>query len=261
MTVTLAAVPRTARPAPDDRIHVVIADHDGFARSMMHNAVLDLEFVAMVTTAGDARTALELVQYYRPSVLVAETALPPKGGADLIGEVLEVSPRTRVLTVAVDDEDGALAALRAGAVGHVDKEIGPDGLAEMVARAADGEAIVPPRLVSRLLDLVREVPDAGWRPLHSRLTTREWEIIDLLASGVSTHHIAERLVLSPTTIYSHVKSLMRKLGVHSRREAVLAAQALRRAESMGRNSPTLCQPSSPNQLDCDGETETIKHRS
>ena len=70
--------------------------------------------------------------------------------------------------------------------------------------------------------------------MRSRLTTREWEIVELLAEGASTRCIAEQLVLSRSTVYSHVKSVLRKLGVHSRHDAVAAAVRLRREEALGR---------------------------
>ena len=168
------------------------------------------------------------------------TALPPNGGLELIAKVLQIAPETRILTVSVDDQQAAIAALRAGAVGHISKDIDPDELARLVVRAAEGEAIVPQRIIMPLLELVREVPDAGWRPLHSRLTTREWEIVELLAEGATTQRIAEHLVLSPTTVYSHVKSVLRKLGVHSRSDAVAAAECLRREEALGANPPQSC---------------------
>ena len=85
--------------------------------------------------------------------------------------------------------------------------------------------------MTRLLELWREIPAGGWRPLRSTLTTREWQIVDLLDEGVSTEAIAERLVLSPSTVYSHVHRLLHKLGVHSRCEAVAAAQRLRQQEA------------------------------
>jgi len=86
-----------------------------------------------------------------------------------------------------------------------------------------------------LLELLREVPDGGWRPLRSALTTREWQIVELLGEGAATECIAERLVLSPTTVYSHVNSVLRKLGVHSRCDAVAAAERLRREEALVKN--------------------------
>ena len=88
-----------------------------------------------------------------------------------------------------------------------------------------------------LLGVVHDIPDAGWRPLHSRLTTREWQIVELLDDGATTERIAEQLVLSPTTVYSHVKSVMRKLGVHSRRDVITAARRLRREETGGKKPP------------------------
>ena len=141
-----------------------------------------------------------------------------------------------MLTVSVDDDRTAIAALRAGAVGHIGKDVEPEGLAELVLRAADGEAIVSQRLMSPLLEALREVPDSGWRPLRSRLTTREWEIVELLGQGATTQRIADQLVLSPLTVYSHVKSVLRKLCVPSRREAVIAAHRLRREEALSRGS-------------------------
>ena len=236
---------RPLRPAHQDRVgygeqrvRVLIADHNGFARRMIHTALKEADPVVKVTAARDAREALELARGYRPAVLIVDTALPPAGGVELVREVLTAVPGTRILTVsAAPDDEAALAGLRAGTVGHISKDVDPAQLARLVGRAADGEAIVPRRLIMPLLGLLRELPEAGWRPLHSRLTTREWQIVELLADDASTALIAERLVLSQTTVYSHVKSVLRKLGVHSRRDAVAAAERLRREEVLGRKTP------------------------
>jgi DNA-binding NarL/FixJ family response regulator len=213
---------------------VLIADHDGLARAMMRTALRD---TAVVHVAANGREALELAHYYRPGVVIIDTALPPSNGIELIVTLLAVVPETRILTISTDDERGAVAGLRAGAIGHITKDIDPDKLAQLVTRAAGGEAIVPQGLIMPLLELVREVPEGGWRPLHSRLTTREWQIIELLTQGATTEHIAERLVLSPTTVYSHIKSVMRKLGVHSRRDAVAAAWKRNRSGPEARAGP------------------------
>jgi len=215
----------------DRRLRVLVADHDGLARSMMRTALGDAERIAIVLSASDGRETLQLARYYRPTVVVIDLDLPPTGATDLVSQVLAVSPRTRVLTISASDPRAALAALRAGSVGHIAKDTDPERLARIVERAADGEAIVPQQLIGPLLDLVREVPDSGWRPLHSRLTTREWEIIELLEQGASTHQIADQLVLSPTTVYSHIKSVLRKLDVHTRGDAIAAAKELRRQET------------------------------
>jgi DNA-binding NarL/FixJ family response regulator len=171
-------------------------------------------------------------------VLLVDAAVPPVGGIELTRAVAPVSPDTAVLFLAAEiDDELALEALRAGAAGYASKDLDPAALAHIVAKMADGEAAVPRRLVMRLLKRLQDVPHAGWRPVRSRLTTREWEIVDLLAADETTQRMADRLVLSPTTVYSHVKSLMRKLGVHTRRDAVAVAERLRREEALGKKVP------------------------
>lgn len=219
------------------RLRVLIADRDGLAARMICSAMHAIDRVAIVVCAADQREALDLARYYQPSVVVLNTGLPPRGGAPLIAALSRIAPDAKVVTVSIDDDWAAIAALRAGAVGHIDKETDPEELARQVIRAADGEAVLPQRLILPLLELLRKTPDSGWRPLQSRLTTREWEIMELLGQGESTHEIADRLVLAPSTVYSHIKSSMRKLQVHTRRDAVAAAERLRIEEALTRNRP------------------------
>ncbi len=223
-----------------ERIRVLIADPDGLARRMISNALRKTTDMTVIACIADAREALELTRHYRPDVLVLDTTLAAEGGAALVVEAREASPETRILTISAGEEDeAAIALLRAGAIGHVSKNLDPDRLARLVERAAAGEAIVSRSLVTELLELLRDVPETGWRPLHSRLTTREWEMVELLAEESSTEQIAETLVVSTETVYSHIKSLLRKLGVTCRREAVTAAQQLRQEEVSGRNPPSM----------------------
>ncbi len=253
---TSQEVSELARGEP---VRVVIADLDGLARSMMQIAMRNAGGIAIIATTGSALEMLELVSYYRPAVLIVETALLRDSGVKLLGSVRAASPATCVLTISVDDDQTALEALRAGAVGHLSKDIDPRKLASLVARAADGEAIVPRRLVKPLLARLPEPPDARWRPLHSRLTTREWEIIALLDEGASNQDIADRLFLSAATVKSHVKSVLRKLDVHSRRDAVAAANQLRRMEAMGDKAPQLCPESSPAPPTANGKASEQRH--
>jgi two-component system, NarL family, response regulator LiaR len=232
-----------AAPAPPwtdagGGVRVLIADADGLARSMTRFALSNSERIATVHAAGNAREALELARYFRPGVAIVDTAVPPGGGLELVRALLRAMPDIRVLTLsAVNDHRTAIAALRAGAVGHIGRDVDPEQLAALVIRAADGEVMVAGWLMPALLAALREVPDSGWRPLRSRLTNREWEIIEMLSAGATTEGIAEQLVLSPATVYSHVKSLLRKLGVRSRREAVIAGARLRREEAL-RQTPS-----------------------
>jgi DNA-binding NarL/FixJ family response regulator len=221
-------------------MRVLIADQDGLARRMMQGVLRSAggrgaagedPFIA---TARDGREALELVYRHRPTVLLIDVSLPPAGGAELIRTVMATLPRARVLTVsaAADQDRAVLEAFRAGAIGHIDKDIDPDQFAQLVALATTGEAVVPRRLMTPLLERWRrDMPAGGWRPMRSTLTTREWQIVELLADGASTEQITERLVLSQSTVYSHIYRLLHKLGVHTRRDAVAAARRLREMEA------------------------------
>jgi DNA-binding NarL/FixJ family response regulator len=236
-TTTIARPLDHAENHAQDRLCVLIADHDGLARCMMRVALSEIDRISIALGASDAQEAIELAGYYHPAVMILDLALPSIEVGKMIAQVQAVSAQTKVVTVSADDDDQpVLAALRAGAAGHISKDTEPDGLACQVLRIADGDAIVPQRLIKALLEIVREVPDTGWRPVRSRLTCREWEVIDLLAAETGTQEIADQLVLSADTVYSHVKSVLRKLGVHSRQEAIVAAETLRHEEA----TPTGC---------------------
>jgi DNA-binding NarL/FixJ family response regulator len=133
-----------------------------------------------------------------------------------------------VFTGAADDELGLLA-LEAGAVGFLSKDVDIDALPRALEGVRRGEAAVSRALTRRLIERVRGAAggSSGLRPIQSPLTSREWEVIDLLKPGQSTDHVADTLVLSTETVRSHIKNIMRKLQVHSRADAVAAAEQLR----------------------------------
>lgn len=215
-------------------LRVLIADPDGLARRMMKGVLESETAVELVMGARNGSEALELARRHRPTVLLVDIALPPAGGIDLIRNVMAILPQARVVTVsaAADQDHTVLAAFRAGAVGHIDKDIDLDEFARLVTRAADGEPVIPGRLTAPLLERWRrDMPAGGWRPMQSTLTTREWQIIEMLGDGASTEEITERLVLSASTVYSHIYRVLHKLGVHSRCEAVAAARRLRQQET------------------------------
>ena len=128
------------------------------------------------------------------------------------------------------DQDVQVRALRAGAAGFLSKNASIESILRALRSVAGGEAAVTRSLTSHLVELLRSTAEngIGMRPVKSPLTTREWEVLDLICAGDSTREISAKLFLSEDTVYSHTKSILRKLGVHSRTDAVAMAAQLRR---------------------------------
>jgi DNA-binding NarL/FixJ family response regulator len=134
-----------------------------------------------------------------------------------------------VVLTAAKDANGGITALKAGASGYVTKDVELSTLPRIIAAVASGEAAVSRAFVSVLIDRLRAAPEgnAGLRPVRSRLTPREWEVLDLLCAGYTLDDVTDTLVVSPETVRSHLQRAMRKLGVHSREAAVEAVRDLR----------------------------------
>jgi DNA-binding NarL/FixJ family response regulator len=212
------------------RLRVVLADPDPLVRQVVRDALRTAGFVVVADT-GDGRDAVDLARFYRPDLAVIEAQLPSLASVAAIRAIARDAPQTRVVVLSADATDElGLEVLRAGAVGYVRKEQGVAALPRILGKVAEGEAAVPRTLSMRVLESLRRVPDRGWRPLHSQLTTREWEVVELLSAGAGTQDVAAELVLSPATVYGHVKNIMRKLECRTRAEAVAAAQRLRPEE-------------------------------
>jgi DNA-binding NarL/FixJ family response regulator len=151
-------------------------------------------------------------------------------GVEATRVIHDRSPDTCIVLLASSPDDSlGLRALRAGAVGYLSKDVEPDVLPRVLRGAIEGEAAISRRLAMTLIESYRRAPrgGSGFRPVRSALTDREWEVLDLLASGARTEEIAQTLVLSTETVRSHLKNLYRKLEVRSRQEATEAAQRLR----------------------------------
>jgi len=222
--------PRAGAEAPSGR--VVLADADAGIRRSVRDALQEVAGFVVAATAADGTEALELIVYYRPDVAVIEIELPGIGGPDLIGRVVDEAPDVSVLVFSDrDDEATQLEAFRLGASGFVSKRWGPKAVANATRGVLRGEAAVSRGLAMKLVERLRDMPEAGYglRPVKSDLTPREWEVVDLIAKGLGTKEIAGELVLSEETVYTHIKHVLRKLDVHTREEAVAAVNRMRGA--------------------------------
>lgn len=211
------------------RPRVIIADADPLARRVIRDALQDDGAFVVVAEASDGVETVELALHYQPELVVMEPGLPRLDGLAATRRIVEQAPRVQVvmLSSSTDPELG-VQSLRAGAIGFISKEVELDVIAQALLAVVRGEAAISRSLTTSLIQFVRSVPEpgTGMRPVRSVLTTREWEVLDLMRSGASTSQIATALVLSEDTIYSHIKNIMRKLEVHTRAEAVAAADRL-----------------------------------
>ncbi len=216
-------------------IRVVIADDDALARRVVRDALQDAG-LTVIAEAVNGREAIELARYYRPDVVVMDAIMPGIGGLEATQAITAGSSTIKVVVLtSSDDEELGLMSLRSGAVGFVSKSVALSALPRAVASAHRGEAVVSRRLTMRLVDAVRSAgrDGSGVRPVRSPLTSREWEVLDLMCDGGSTDDIADALVLSPETVRSHVKNILRKLGVGSRSDAIHEARRMRSAIVVG----------------------------
>jgi NarL family two-component system response regulator LiaR len=210
-------------------LRTIIADDDPLVRRLIRDTLQRAD-VTVIAEASTGREAVELALFYRPDVVVMDYMMPEMDGIEATRRIFEHDPSIRVvmLTGAGDDELG-LRGLRAGAAGYLSKEVELDALPRALRGALEGEAAISRQLAMKLVERYRAAPTggAGLRPVRSRLTDREWEVLDLLSTGATTDQIAKQLVLSSETVRSHLKNLYRKLEVNSREEAVRAASRLR----------------------------------
>jgi len=198
-------------------LSIVIADADPLARRLIRS-VLEHAGMTVVADVSSGAEAGAAVLRHAPDVVLL----------DRPDAVRALHPCARVVVLACDEEpDEAMSALAAGASGYLSKDLELDALPRAIAAVAAGEAAVSRRLTRRLVEHFREQPQL--RPIKGPLTAREWEVVGLLAPDRTTGEIADTLVISAETVRTHVKSIMRKLGVHSRHEAPEAAERLRLA--------------------------------
>ncbi|MFE4399988.1 response regulator [Kitasatospora sp. NPDC056808] len=215
-------------------ITVLLVDDQALLRMGFRLAIDSEPDLAVVGEAADGKVALEQVAALAPDVVVMDVRMPGMDGIEATRRIAAEHPAARVLVVTTFDVDEyAFAALRGGASGFLLKSARPEELAEAIRTVASGSSVVAPRVVRRMLDLfahhLPHSPDAdpprddALDPRLRALTPRETDVLRAVAQGLFNVEIAERLVLSVTTVKTHVGNILAKLGVRDRVQAVIVA--------------------------------------
>jgi DNA-binding NarL/FixJ family response regulator len=211
-------------------IRLLLADDQPLMRAGFRMILEETGDIDIVGEAGNGAEAVRLAAELRPDVILMDVRMPGVDGIEATRQILARDAAARVLVLTTFDLDEyAFSALRAGASGFLLKDVPLDDLARAIRSVASGDAVVSPRITRRLLDVYAgQLPDpagtAGAVPgALDKLTAREQEVLMEVATGLSNAEIAAKLVVSEATVKTHVGSILAKLSLRSRVQAVIFA--------------------------------------
>ncbi|HSJ84048.1 MAG TPA: response regulator transcription factor [Acidimicrobiia bacterium] len=194
----------------------LVDDHRLFLAGV--RAELSEEF-SIVGSAYDVDTAIEEIRGFAPDVVLVDVHMPDGGGIAVVEGVAETTPDVKFLALSVSDQaEDVIAMIRAGARGYVTKTIEPAELADAVRRIDAGDAVFSPRLAGFVLDAFAGAMPSDDDPELDQLTTREKDVLRLIARGFAYKQVARKLNISIKTVETHVSSVLRKLQLTNRHE-------------------------------------------
>jgi DNA-binding NarL/FixJ family response regulator len=204
---------------------VLVDDHELFRAGVRGEIAASLDIVG---EAGTVAEAVPLIRELDPEVVLLDVHLPDGGGEGVIAGVTQERPAVKFLALSVSDAaEDVIGVIRAGARGYVTKTISGAELEDAIERVAQGDAVFSPRLAGFVLDAFRAGEPLGGDAELDNLTSREREVLQLIARGYRYKEIAARLHLSIKTVEAHVSSVLRKLQLTSRHELSRWAQQRR----------------------------------
>jgi NarL family two-component system response regulator LiaR len=203
----------------DDAIRVLVVDDHAVVREGLRTFLSLQDGIEVVGEAGDGREAIAAAQRLRPDVVLMDLVMPRVDGVQAMRELRDHVPGARVIVLtSFLEDDRLLPAIRAGAAGYLLKNVEPSELARAVRTADAGEALIDPAVAARLVDALA----SDHRP-EQPLTSREQDVLDLLARGYANKRIARELGIAEKTVKTHVSHVLAKLGVSDRTQAALYA--------------------------------------
>jgi len=207
-----------------EQIRVVLGEDHVLVREGTRRILEEAGDLTVVGEAGDGRQVLALIEELHPDVAVLDIRMPKMSGIDVVRRMRERSPATRALMLtAYDDDEFILAALDAGAAGYLLKTARAAELVDAIRTVHAGEPVLHATIATKVARLWLRRPGAVRADLAESLSPREREVLELAASGLRNRAIADRLGISSRTVEGHFNSILGKLGIASRLEAVLYA--------------------------------------
>lgn len=199
-------------------ITVLLADDHGVVREGLRRLLEESEDIRVVGEAGDGLEAVRQTELLHPQVVLMDIAMPALNGLEATRQIKDRDPSVAVVFLTMhESEEYFLEALQCRAEGYVPKSAPASEVIEAVQCAARGEVYLHPSVTRFLLQSYLSRTTRGEpRDPYDSLTSREREVLRLVASGLTTQEIADRLFLSPNTVHRHRTSLMQKLGLHDR---------------------------------------------
>jgi DNA-binding NarL/FixJ family response regulator len=207
-------------------VRVLIADDQALVRGGFRMILEAKDDMEVVGEAGDGAEAVAMVERMQPDVVLMDVRMPGVDGIEATRRIVASGSAARIVILTTYDVDEyVFSALRAGASGFLLKDVRPAELTEAIRIVARGDALLAPGVTRRLLDSFAGVlPDDSARPADlEELTDREVEVLRFVALALSNAEIASRLVLTEATVKTHVSSVLRKLGLRDRVQAVVFA--------------------------------------
>jgi DNA-binding NarL/FixJ family response regulator len=209
----------------DQRVRVLLVDDDDLMRAGLRSVLSSDETIEVVGEAGDGREALGEVRTLRPDLVLMDIRMPDIDGIAATREVLGAEPDLKVVVLTTFEEDDYIfEALSAGASGFLLKRTKPEELIAAIHTVADGDSLLSPSVTRRVIDRMATQPAATLSGVRlDKLTPREREVLELIGRGLSNREIAESFVIEESTVKTHVKRILMKLGLRDRVQAVILA--------------------------------------
>jgi two-component system NarL family response regulator len=210
-----------------EAIRVLICDDHALFRRGLAMVLESEDGIEVVGEASDGDEAVASAEELVPDVVLMDVRMPKRSGIEATRAIAEVLPTARIVMLTVsDEEDDLYDAIKAGAAGYLLKEISIEEVAGAIRQVVDGQSLITPSMASKLLaeftNLAKKA-DARQAVISPKLTTRELEVLKLVAQGMSNKEIAAELYISENTVKNHVRNILEKLHLHSRMEAVVYA--------------------------------------